>query len=59
MINMEITLNEQEIELIRTILAPIAEDDGNSNFTRKVAINILVKIDRKIDESKNTPPKEF
>lgn len=56
---MGIELSEQELKLIRTVLTPIAEDDGNSNFTRKVAINILVKIDRKIDESKNTPPSQF
>ena len=55
----ELNFNEQELELIKTVLTPIAEDDGNSNFTRKVAINILVKIDRKIDESKNIPPSEF
>lgn len=41
---MEINLNEQEIELLKTLLQPIAEDDGNSNYTRKVSVNILLKL---------------
>jgi uncharacterized protein (UPF0147 family) len=42
-------LTNQEIELLETLLKPVAEDDGNSNFTRKVAINILTKLSNEQD----------
>jgi len=43
--NKEILITWQENELLRTLLEPIAEDDGNSNFTRKIAINLLSKLE--------------
>ena len=40
-----INFTEQEIELLKTLLEPIAEDNSNSNFTRKVAVNIISKLE--------------
>lgn len=40
----EIELNWQEIELLTTLLEPIAEDDNNSSYTRKVVVNLLIKL---------------
>lgn len=41
----EIELNWQEIKLLKTLLAPVAEDTDNDNFTRKVAVNIISKLE--------------
>jgi len=43
--NKEILITWQENELLKTLLSPIAEDDGNSNFIRKVAVNLLTKLE--------------
>jgi hypothetical protein len=42
--NIEINLTWQEVKLLKTLLAPIAEDSDNDNFTRKVAVNIISKL---------------
>jgi len=42
--NKEVFITWQEQQLLVTLLEPIAEDDGNSNFTRKVAVNLLTKL---------------
>lgn len=42
--NKEVELNLQEIQLLQTLLKPIAEDGDYDNFTRKVAVNILTKL---------------
>ena len=42
--NKEVFINWQENELLRTLLEPIAEDDNNSSFTRKVAVTLLLKL---------------
>jgi hypothetical protein len=46
--NKEIEFTWQEIELLQTLLRPIAEDTGNSNLTRKVAINIILKLEKSL-----------
>jgi hypothetical protein len=43
---MEIEINEQQKELLHTLLQPIAEDDNNSNFTRLVAAQLLDKLEK-------------
>ena len=42
--NKEISLTWQEVELLQTLLTPIAEDDDKDNYTRKVAVNIITKL---------------
>ena len=42
----EIELTEQEVELLKTLLTPLAEDNDNSNYTRKVSVNILLKLEK-------------
>jgi hypothetical protein len=42
--NKEVQLNWQEIQLLTTLLEPIAEDDNNSSYTRKVSVNLLIKL---------------
>jgi len=44
--NKEIYLTWQEIQLLTTLLGPIAEDTGNDNLTRKVAVNIITKLEQ-------------
>jgi len=46
--NKEVELNWQEIQLLQTLLKPIAEDNDSSNYTRTVAVNILLKLDKKL-----------
>jgi hypothetical protein len=41
---MEISLNNQQIELLQTLLEPLVKDNDNSNYTRTVALAILTKI---------------
>lgn len=42
--NKEVNLTWQEVKLLKTLLSPIAEDNDNDNFTRKVAVNIISKL---------------
>lgn len=44
--NKTIDLTWQEIQLLMTLLSPIAEDIANDNFTRKVAVNIKTKLQK-------------
>lgn len=44
--NKEIFLNWQEIQLLTTLLGPIAEDIKNDNFTRRIAVNIITKLEQ-------------
>jgi uncharacterized protein (UPF0147 family) len=41
---MEISLNNQQIELLETVLNPIVTDTSSPNYTRTVALSILTKI---------------
>jgi hypothetical protein len=42
----DINLTRQEVELLQTLLAPLAEDPNNDNYTRKVAVNIISKLNK-------------
>jgi len=42
--NKEVFITWQEQQLLVTLLEPIAEDDSNSSYTRKTAVNLLIKL---------------
>jgi len=42
--NKEVFITWQENQLLQTLLEPIAEDEDNSSYTRKVSVNLLLKL---------------
>jgi hypothetical protein len=42
--NKEVFITWQEQQLLVTLLEPIAEDEDNSSYTKKVSVNLLLKL---------------